>query len=208
MEAKRDDLHGNAPDSSPVVLVIIDLINDLEFPNGADFLKPTLALAKRVAALKKKVKASGMAVIYTNDNFGRWRSDFREMIDHCLNDDVRGKPLVKLLHPDPKDYFVLKPKNSAFFATTFDTLLTYLGAKTLILTGISADSCVLFTANDAYLRDYKLVIPEDCVTSANPTHTKQTLVYLRRVLKADTTPSTELDWDTLLRENQVETPAT
>lgn len=207
MEAKSDDLHGNAPDSSPVVLVIIDLINDLEFPNGADFLKPAMAIAKRVVALKNRAKALGLAVVYANDNFGRWRSDFRELIDHCLNDEVRGRPLVQLLHPDPEDYFVLKPKNSAFFATTLDTLLTYLGAKTLILTGISADSCVLFTANDAYLRDYNLIIPEDCVASGLPTHTEQTLVYVRRVLKASTTPSTELDLATLLREAQVEAPA-
>lgn len=202
METQSDDLHGNAPDCSPVVLLLIDLINDLEFPNGADFLKPTMDVAKRVAALKEKAKKLGIAVVYANDNFGRWRSDFRELIDHCLQDDVRGRPLVELLHPDPKDYFVLKPKNSAFFATTLDTLLTYLGTKTLILTGISADSCVLFTANDAYLRDYNLVIPNDCVTSANPTHTRQTLTYLRRVLKADTTASTEIDLDALLHENQ------
>jgi nicotinamidase-related amidase len=202
MEAKSDDLHGNAPDSSPVVLLIIDLINDLEFPGSEPFVKPTLAIGKRVAALKREARKRNVAVVYVNDNFGRWRSDFRELIDHCLHDDVRGRRLVEQLKPDPEDYFVLKPKHSAFFATTLDTLLAYLHARTLVLTGISADACVQFTASEAYVRDFKLVIPEDAVTSGAPEHTRQALKYFRRVLKADTPPSAKLDWDALLREAQ------
>ena len=193
MANASEDLHGNAPDSAPVALLIIDMINDLEFPEGPDFLKPTLRAADRIADLKRRVKAAGIPVIYVNDNFGRWRSDFNEVLDHCLNDGVRGQPLVERLRPEPDDYSVLKPKNSAFFATTLDTLLTYLKVETLILTGISADACVLFTANDAYVRDYKLYVPSDCVVAALPTYTQDALAYMKRVLKADTTPAADLD---------------
>ena len=193
MKHASHDLHGNAPDSAPVALLIIDMINDLEFPEGPDFLAPTLEAADRIADLKRRAKALDIPVIYVNDNFGRWRSDFNEVLDHCLNDAVRGQPLAERLRPDPDDYSVLKPKNSAFFATTLETLLLYLDVKALILTGISADACVLFTANDAYVRDYKLYVPADCVVAALPTYTHDALAYMKRVLKADTTPSTELD---------------
>lgn len=193
MANASDDLHGNAPDSAPVALLIIDMINDLEFLEGPDFLEPALDAADCIADLKRRAKAAGIPVIYANDNFGRWRSDFNEVLDHCLNDGVRGQPLAERLRPEPDDYSVLKPKNSAFYATTLDTLLTYLNAKTLILTGISADACVLFTANDAYVRDYKLCIPADCVVAASPDYKQDALSYMKRVLKVDTTPSPDLN---------------
>ncbi|WP_093832793.1 cysteine hydrolase family protein [Spirosoma endophyticum] len=200
MKGKSDDLHGNAPDKSPVALLIIDMINDLEFPGG-DLLEETArAAADRIAALKGKAKTLNIPVVYVNDNFGRWQSNFNDVLEHVLTDDVRGQHLAEILRPDPDDYFVLKPKNSAFYATTLDTLLTYLNAKYLILTGLSTDSCVLFTANDAYMRDLKLSVPSDCVASIKPTHTTDALAYMKRVLDADTTPSTQIDLAALSRE--------
>ena len=88
---------------------------------------------------------------------------------------------------------MLKPKNSAFFGTTLDTLLKNLGTTTVILTGIAADNCVLFSANDAYLRDYKLFIPCDCVASNTREENDAALRLMSKVVKADVTPSTELD---------------
>jgi nicotinamidase-related amidase len=193
MPVKNHDLHGSAPDHSPTVLLLIDVINDLEFEGGEALLAQALPMAERLAALKRRLHAARVPAIYVNDNFGRWRSDFRALLAHCARDGVRGKPLVDYLAPAPEDYFVLKPKHSGFFSTTLDTLLEYLRARTLILTGLTADNCVLFTASDAYLRDYQLVVPPDCVASIEPAHTRQALEHMRRVLKADLTPSTALD---------------
>ena len=103
------------------------------------------------------------------------------------------QPLAELLRPDPEDYFVLKPKHSAFFATTMDTLLRYLGARTLIVTGIATDICVLFSANDAYMRDYELIVPSDCVAANCEEDNQRALQYIERVLKADIRPSTAVD---------------
>lgn len=201
MLEKNHDLHGNAPDSSPVALLIIDMINDLEFPGGDELAEPAHAAADCIAALKHRAKAEKIPVVYVNDNFGRWRSDFTEVVEHVLTDNVNGKYLAELLKPDPDDYFVLKPKNSGFYETSLDLLLTYLNVKRLILTGLSADSCVLFTANDAYMRDLLLIVPSDCVASIKPTHTAEALGYMKRILKADTTPSSELDLTALIHES-------
>jgi len=193
MPVKNHDLHGNAPDHSPTVLLLIDVINDLEFEGGEALLRQALPMAARLAALKRRLHAAGVPAIYVNDNFGRWRSDFRTLLSHCLRDGVRGKPLAERLAPGPDDYFVLKPKHSGFFSTTLDILLEYLRAHTLILTGLTAENCVLFTASDAYLRDFHLVVPPDCVASIEPAHTREALEHMHRVLKARLTPSTELD---------------
>jgi nicotinamidase-related amidase len=193
MPAKNPDLHGNAPDEAPIVLLLIDVINDLEFEGGDALLPQALAMAERLAALKRRVRAAGIPAVYVNDNFGRWRSDLRALLSHCTRDAVRGKPVVERLLPDAEDYFVLKPKHSGFFSTTLDLLLEYLRAHTLIVTGLTADNCVLFTASDAYLRDFHLIVPPDCVASIEPQYTRQALEHMRRVLKAELTPSSALD---------------
>jgi nicotinamidase-related amidase len=197
MSKEHHDLHGNAPDRSAVALMLIDLINDLEFEGGAELLEPALAAAERIAKLKARAHAAGIPVIYANDNFGRWRSDFREVVEHCLRDGVRGQPLVERLAPDSDDYFVLKPKHSAFFATTLDTLLEYLGTRRLILTGMATDVCVTFTAMDAFMRDLEVLVPSDCVVSVSRENGERAIAYLRRVADADPTPSTQLDLEAL-----------
>jgi nicotinamidase-related amidase len=196
MAAKNQDLHGNVPDNSATALLLIDLINDFEFeaPEEAEALfKHALPMAQKIAALKRRAKQAGIPVIYVNDNFGKWQSDLRKLIRHCLDDGVRGEPIVKLLQPDEDDYFVLKPKHSGFFSTTLDTLLDYLKARTLIIVGIAGNVCVLFTASDAFMRDFHLIIPADCVASNDTEENRAALEQMRKVLKADITPSTELN---------------
>ena len=193
MPAKNPDLHGFAPDACPAALLLIDWINDLEFTGGRKLLKPAIRAADRVAVLKKRARDAGIPVIYANDNFGRWRSNFGEVVQHCLGDDVTGRPLALRLTPGPEDYFVLKPKHSAFFSTTLDTLLEYLQVERLILTGLTADMCVLITAVDAHMRDFEIYAPRDCTAAISPAATRAALQYMMRVPDADTTPSGKLD---------------
>jgi nicotinamidase-related amidase len=192
MPTKNQDLHGSAPDKSDVALVLIDVINDLDFPEAKQLLRYTGPMARKLLRLKQRAKQAGVPVIYVNDNFGRWRSDFRRLVAHCLHEKSRGREIVQLLRPDDDDYFVLKPKHSGFFSTTLNTLLRYLGSKKLILTGIAGNFCVLFTANDAYMRDYELIIPSDCTVSNTAEENRQALGLMRKFLKADTRPSTKL----------------
>lgn len=97
------------------------------------------------------------------------------------------------LTPDEVDYFVLKPKHSAFYQTSLEILLEYLGVSTLILTGMAGDICVLFTANNAYMRDFRIYTPSDCIASKSADCNREALTLMQRVLKADISPSTELE---------------
>jgi nicotinamidase-related amidase len=190
------DLHGNAPDDCPVALLLIDVINDLEFDEGEQLLQFALPMAESIAALKQRCREAGIPVVYVNDNFGHWQSNFNAQVEHCLHDGVRGQPIAARLRPLDDDYFILKPKHSGFYSTTLDILLTHLGTKTVILTGIAANICVLFTANDAYMRDLKLLIPRDCVASNTKETTETALQLMQLVLKADIRPSTDIDLET------------
>jgi hypothetical protein len=92
---------------------------------------------------------------------------------------------------------VLKPKHSGFFSTTLDTLLAYLKAKTLVLTGLTGNFCVFLTASDAFMRDFNIVVPKDCVASVKREDNEYALEQMRVVLDADLTVSNDLDFDRL-----------
>lgn len=194
MPIRSKDLYGNAPDKADIALLLIDVINGLEFPEGKRVLTYAMPMARRIKALKQRAIDADIPVIYVNDNFGRWRSDFNAHVQHCLEESVRGRKMVSLLRPEPEDYFVLKPKHSGFFCTTLDLLLVHLRVETLILTGISGNNCVLFTANDAYMRDFRLFVPADCVVSNTEEENRVALEQMRNVLKADIRPSVELEF--------------
>lgn len=195
MSNRKEDLYGSAPDKAEVALLLIDVINDLDFPESEQIRQYAVPMAQRIASLKERAKAAKIPTIYVNDNFGRWRSDFHKQVEHCLHDGVPGQPLVELLHPRDDDYFVLKPKHSGFYSTTLEILLEHLGAKTLILTGLAANICVLFTANDAYMRGFSLIVPTDCVASNTVEENGHAIEEMRRILKADVRNSTEIHFD-------------
>jgi nicotinamidase-related amidase len=178
-------------------LLLVDVINDMAFEGSESLVKLAEPMARRLRTLKKRARAAGIPTIYINDNFGMWRSDFRALVERCVNTNVPGRQVAKILKPDRKDYFVLKPKQSAFYGTTLDTLLHEIGARQVILTGIAGDNCVLFSANDAYMRDLKLFIPSDCIASETEAENQYALQLMKKVVKADIRPSTDLDLESL-----------
>jgi nicotinamidase-related amidase len=207
MPVKSENLHGNVPDQAGAALLLIDVINDFEFAGGDALLKLALPMSRKLAELKKRATDAGIPAIYVNDNFGKWQSDFKKILAHCLEDGVRGKPFVEAVVPDESDYFVLKPKHSGFYCTALDLLLVHLGVKDLILTGIAGNNCVLFTANDAYMRDFNLYVPSDCSVSESEEENEYALKQMQEVLKADIRPASELDLKKLRGTDRLAAPA-
>jgi nicotinamidase-related amidase len=160
---RSKDLHGSAPDQHPDALLIIDLISDFEFPDGDRLQRNSKPLIEPLLRLKTRAHAAGVPVIYVNDNRGRWQSDRSSFVAHCMNPKSKGHEIAAALCPERRDYFVFKPKHSAFFATPLDALLKHLGTQRLVLTGVTVEQCILMTAVEAYLRDMEVAVVHDCV---------------------------------------------
>ena len=193
--AKKPSRSSNKSVVVPVpgtALLLIDVINDLAFEGSADLVAQAEPMASRLAALKRRAVAVGIPTLYVNDNFGKWRSDFRHTVAHCTSRSSPGRVVSQRLRPSSHDYFVLKPKHSGFFDTTLDTLLGALRARRVILTGIAGNICVLFTANDAYMRDLKIFAPRDCIVSNTAAENDAALGQIENVLKGNVTESTRL----------------
>lgn len=149
----------------------------MDFPGSSKLGPPALQAARAAAKLLARARDAGHPVIYANDNFGQWRSDFHAVVQGCLKGDHFSRELASLLEPSPRDYFVLKPRHSAFFETPLQFLLDGLGINGLVMTGIAADSCIIATALEGAVRGYRLWIPANCIAS-------QTLERTRTALRA------------------------
>ncbi len=177
---------------SGTALLLIDVINDLAFDGSEALISDAELMAPRLAALKRRATTAGIPVIYINDNFGQWRSDFRRTVAHCTARTSPGRRVSQRLRPTARDYFVLKPKHSGFYDTTLDTLLADLRIRRTILTGIAGNICVLFTANDAYMRGLKIFAPADCIVSNTAQDNEHALRQIDNVLKGNIVSSEQL----------------
>lgn len=189
--SRISSLHGNVKHRSRTAILLVDVINSFDYPKAAQLLEPAQKAAKQIRLMKRRARGHGIPVIYANDNYGRWRSNLKQLVELCLKG--RGKAIINAICPASNDYFVIKPKNSAFYTTSLDLLLKSMGARTIVLCGFTTDNCVLFTGNDAYLRDYRLVVPEDCVASFDREKNERALSQMREILKADIRPWRKTD---------------
>jgi nicotinamidase-related amidase len=177
---------------SSVALILIDVINHFQFPDGDKILKNALPIAGRLAKLKQRCRRAGIPSIYVNDNFGQWRSDAKGLVRSCLASPSAGRRFVESIQPDDQDYFVLKPMHSAFFQTPLELLLHYLGAHSLILTGLTSNSCIVCTAHDARMRNFNLYVPADCSAARTRREHEQAIEHIQEMADASVVVSSSL----------------
>ncbi len=173
-------------------VLIVDMVSEYNFPDAERILKGARRAARGIARLKQRAHAAKVPVIYVNDTAGKWESDQAAFVQRCLKPTAAGRDVVELVAPSEHDYFMFKPKHSAFFGTPLHTLLQQLKVTTLVLTGVTSHQCVLFTAMDAHVREYALIVPSDCIGAAAAIDTKHALYVFSHALNAKVTTSGRL----------------
>jgi nicotinamidase-related amidase len=185
----------HAPHRAKQCLLLVDVINGLSFPGSRPLVRAAERAAPKIEQLARRARAAHVPVIYVNDNFGQWRSDFASTYDACVQPDQPGRHVSKRLEPHADDYFVLKPQHSGFYCTTLELLLGDIGADTLVITGFATNLCVLFTANDAHMRGFEVIVPSDCTASNTPALTRAALSHLSTALHGAVVRSSAIDFD-------------
>ena len=175
-----------------MALLVIDMLSDWDFQDAAALLEAAGSVAPRIAELRTRCRQAGVPVVYANDNRGRWRSDFREVVASARARGGTAAAIADALAPDRDDYFVLKPKHSGFHATPLDLLLRHLRVRTLLLTGVSSDQCVLYTAADARMHDYDAIVPRDAVATQSGERNAAALRHFSQVLRLETPLAAEI----------------
>jgi nicotinamidase-related amidase len=171
------------PAARGTALVVIDMFSAWDFAGAEALGRAATRAAGCIAALKRRCDQAGVPTVFVNDNRGRWRSDAPGIVAESALASATGAEIAKRLRPGEEDYFVLKPKHSAFFATPLDLLLRHLRVRRLIVSGVAGDQCVLLTAIEARMQDYDVVVPADCVASQNAARNASALRHLESAHK-------------------------
>ncbi len=173
-------------------VLLVDVVNPFDFPGAEALLENARAIAAPIDRLRRKARGARAPVVYVNDNFGDWHHGLPELVASCRSPRNPGRDFVAAVAPAADDYYVLKPRHSGFLSTSLDALLAHLGVDTVVICGMATQICVLFTAIDAYMRDLRVVIPEDCVASESREEAVQALSLMADVIKATIRPGDAL----------------
>ncbi|MEK4197801.1 MULTISPECIES: isochorismatase family cysteine hydrolase [Cytobacillus] len=176
----------NITTEKKTALIIIDMINDFQFKHGKVLAKKALKMTTSINLIRTHFHQHKLPVIYINDHYKLWKADIEEIMAYCNN--PISAPILQTIKPSSEDYFLIKPKHSAFYGTALHTLLNQLAIDKLIMVGLAGNICVLFSANDAYMREYKLHIPANCIASNDDHDNENALIMMKDVLKANIDP--------------------
>lgn len=181
MNASHDTLDQSA-------LLIIDMISDFGFPDGEKLAVEAGKAAVRMAGARALFRNRGRPVIYVNDNFDHWNMGFSELVDWACRNDSRGRAIVERLRPAVDDYFILKPRHSAFYETALPSLLDRLEVRQLAIVGVAGDACVLSSALDAHIRKFPVWVPADASASLTERRNARAMAFMAESLGCDTHP--------------------
>ena len=188
----RDGKSPKPKGNSKSALVIIDFVTDFDFEDGEMLFKHARPAAKRLSQLKQRANKAKVPIIYINDNYGKWQTDFEHQAKDIEEYSPKGRQIIELLRPEKDDYYVLKPQRSGFYETPLAVLLEALGVSKLVISGLTTDICVLFTAHDAYMRGFEITIASDCCAAVKPAHHRTALELMKRVAEAAIMPASRI----------------
>jgi nicotinamidase-related amidase len=142
-------------------LIIIDMLNPYEHEDADRLAASVREAVPAISELIEHARAADTLTVYVNDNFGDWSAGRREISDAAM----RGAhpELVEPILPPEGMPFVVKARHSAFYQTQLEYLLRQEGIERLILAGQVTEQCILYSALDAYVRHFEVVIPRDAV---------------------------------------------
>ena len=175
---------------SGTVVLVVDMLNAYEHPD-ADLLIPNVepTIEPLSMLLKRAHDTDDVDVVYVNDNYGDFTADHRDLVNAALAG--RRPDLVGPIVPAPDTRMLTKVRHSAFYSTPLGYLLGRLGTERVIITGQVTEQCILYTALDAYVRHFDVVIPPDAVAHIDTELGAAALKMMEQNMAASLLPAAE-----------------
>ncbi|KUH73219.1 isochorismatase [Mycolicibacterium novocastrense] len=173
---------------SDTAVLVIDMMNTYRHPD-AEKLAPHVAdIIDPLAALVAEARdRDDVDLIYVNDNYGDFTAEFSDLVQSALQGE--RPDLVEPVVPQTGCRLMTKVRHSAFYATSLAYLLGQLKPERVILTGQVTEQCILYTALDAYVRHFPVVVPPDAVAHIDPELSDAALTMMKSNMSAEITPA-------------------
>jgi nicotinamidase-related amidase len=171
-------------------LVVVDMLNTYEHDDADALTRSVREVLPNIASLIDRARSSDVQVIYVNDNYGAWNQGRSELVERA-SAGPHGD-LIEPIVPDEETAFVVKARHSIFFETPLEYLLRTSGIERIVLVGQVTEQCILYSALDAYIRHFEVVVPPDAVAAIHPELHDAALEMMRINMDAELTPSADV----------------
>ncbi|OMB99530.1 isochorismatase [Mycobacterium colombiense] len=152
---------------SDTAVLVVDMMNTYQHPDAENLIPKVEKIIDPLTDLVRRARATdGVDLVYVNDNYGDFTAEFSDIVRSAC--EGARPDLVKPIVPTEECRVMTKVRHSAFYATALAYLLNRLETKRLIITGQVTEQCILYTALDAYVRHFPVVIPTDAVAHIDP----------------------------------------
>jgi nicotinamidase-related amidase len=171
-------------------LVVVDMLNTYEHDDADALTRSVREVLPNIASLIDRARSSDVKVIYVNDNYGAWNQGRSELVKRA-SAGPHGD-LIEPIVPDDETAFVVKARHSIFFETPLEYLLRTSETERIVLVGQVTEQCILYSALDAYIRHFTVVVPPDAVAAIHPELHDAALEMMRINMDAELTPSADV----------------
>ena len=165
-------------------LIVTDMLNSYEHEDAEPLMGSARAVVPRLSELIAEAKERDVVVVYVNDNHGDWTAGRDELARAAL--DGAAPELVEPLVPPPDIPFIVKARHSVFYGTQLEYMLRQYEVTRLVLTGQVTEQCILYSALDAYVRHFEVVVPHDGVAHIHDDLAEAALRMMRINMRAET----------------------
>jgi nicotinamidase-related amidase len=173
-------------------LIVVDMLNTYEHADAEALIDSVGEVLPNIASLIDRARSEGVEIIYVNDNYGAWNEGRSELVERASS-GPHGE-LIEPIVPAQDTAFVVKARHSIFYETPLEYLLRTGGIERLVLVGQVTEQCILYSALDAYIRHFTVVVPPDAVATIHPELHEAALTMMRINMDADITPSADVSF--------------
>ena len=192
MERRETRRRRHGDDEAATALLVVDMLNPYDHPEADELAEHVAGALPGVKTLLRRAEEADAPVVYVNDNYGDWNSSVEELARAAT--DGKHPELVEPVLPKDGHSFVVKARHSTFYETPLEYLLDQMGVGRLVLSGQVTEQCILYSALDAHVRHFDVVIPTDAVAAIYDELGGAALRMMERNMSAELTRAAEVDW--------------
>jgi nicotinamidase-related amidase len=172
-----------------LAVIVTDMLNPYEHEDAGPLMESARAVVPEIGRLVAAARTRDISVVYVNDNQQDWTAGRRELVKRAL--EGRDRSLIEPIVPPDDAPFVVKARHSVFYETQLEYMLRQLEIRRLVLAGQVTEQCILYSALDAYVRHFDVIIPRDAVAHIDPDLAGAALRMMERNMRAAVVPATE-----------------
>ena len=170
-------------------LVVVDMLNTYDHEDAERLMESVAEALPAMVVVRERAALQDVPIIYVNDNYGDWGAARAELCERAMGGPEPS--LVSPIVPAAGVAFIVKARHSIFFETQLDYMLRRQGISRLVLIGQVTEQCILYSALDAYVRHYEVVVPRDGVAHIHADLAEAALRMMETNMRAEITTARE-----------------